>query len=111
MWFLPLFGAQDDTRRAQLSWAELEVPFEPRRALVSWADFKIPTAKRVVPEPLFVGAQPGYDDLTKRVGEGLKPGPAADFWGEQPLGADDPALQGYLKKRLPLGEGTILDQP
>lgn len=33
-------------RRAQVSWAEFEVPLGPRRAQVSWSEFEVPTAPR-----------------------------------------------------------------
>lgn len=33
-------------RRAQVSWAEFEVPNAPRRTLVSWAEFEVPNAPR-----------------------------------------------------------------
>ena len=38
--------ATADLRRAQVSWAELEVPTAPRRAQVSWAELEVPTAPR-----------------------------------------------------------------
>lgn len=57
----------------------------------------------------FVGKQSGYPDPTTRTGEGIKPGPAPVFVGGQ-SGQANPTLQGYVKKRLPLGEGTVLDQ-
>lgn len=34
------------TRRAQVSWAELEAPNAPRRGMVSWAEFEVPNGPR-----------------------------------------------------------------
>ncbi len=36
----------DDTRRAQVSWAEFEAPNAPRRALMSWAELEVPNGPR-----------------------------------------------------------------
>jgi len=38
--------ATDPTRRAQISWVELETPLGPRRAQVSWVEFETPFGPR-----------------------------------------------------------------
>ena len=40
------FKPPPSTRRAQVSWAELETPLAPRRSQVSWAELEVPTAPR-----------------------------------------------------------------
>jgi hypothetical protein len=40
----PPSGSTD--RRAQVTWAEMEVPNAPRRAIVSWAELEVPSAPR-----------------------------------------------------------------
>ncbi len=56
----------------------------------------------------FKGKQVGYPDPTVTRGEGIVAGSGYEFFGVQP-GQADPTVEGTLKKRLPLGEGTVLD--
>lgn len=58
---------------------------------------------------VFIGKHDGDPDPTVTRGAGIQEGAAPVFVGGE-SGHADPELQGYLKKRLPLGEGTILDQ-
>lgn len=36
----------DTSRRAQISWGELEIPLGPRQSRISWAEFEIPNGQR-----------------------------------------------------------------
>ncbi len=57
----------------------------------------------------FKGTQAGYPDPTVHRGDGVKSGATPVFVGGQ-SGQPDPTVEGFVKKRLPLGEGTVLDQ-
>lgn len=57
---------------------------------------------------VFAGKHPGDPDPTVTRGPGIEAGAAPVFVGGQ-SGQANPTLQGYVKKRLPLGEGTVLD--